>query len=179
MNIVSALVGLSIAGTAMPMIADMSLAPVIAQKRAINFGLAEQRAVTYAAMNEGQDELAELPEGCELEQAGDGAVTITCTEGVNQFRASVSRTFRTSIELGYAGNQRVFQFPTPEKYSGHQCPVYDAWGVYGYNDQYAEALGGACIPREAWTEGKYFESNPDAWMFDIHMHNGWDPHPDY
>ena len=178
MNIVSALVGLTIAGTAMPMIAELSLAPVIAQKRASNFGLAEQRAVTFAALHEGQDALADAPDGCELEQL-EGAVSITCTEGEGKFRATVTRSFKTEVDLGYAGNQRVFQYPTPERYSGHQCPVYDAWGVYGHNDQYAEALGGACIPREAWTEGKYFESNPDAWMFDIHMHNGWDPHPDY
>ena len=179
MQLVTTIVSLSIAGTAMPMVAQMALTPAITQVKTNNFAIAEQQAVTYAARNEGQDELAEVPENCELDQAEAGVVSITCTQGVKKFKAVVTRTFRSSIELGYAGNQRVFQYPTPKKYSGHQCPVYDAWGVYGYNDQYEKALGGACIPREAWTEGKYMGSDPDAWMFDIHMHNGWDPHPDY
>ena len=52
MNLVSAMVGLSIAGIATPALMDMSLAPVIAQKRAANFAVAESQAVSFTAKNE-------------------------------------------------------------------------------------------------------------------------------
>ena len=45
MNIVSTMVGLSIMGTPAPMIMEMTLAPVVAQKRAQNLGIAETSAV--------------------------------------------------------------------------------------------------------------------------------------
>ena len=60
-----------------------------------------------------------------------------------------------------------------------QCPVYDPWGVYGYNDQYYKALGGACMPEVAWTQTKYQFSNPDEWLYDINNIKGWGDHPDY
>ena len=41
MNIVSAMVGMSIMGAALPMVAQMSIQPSIAQKKAENFGVAE------------------------------------------------------------------------------------------------------------------------------------------
>ena len=59
MNIVSTMVGLSIVGAASPMMLDMSLAPIIAQKRATNFGIAESAAVVFSAQYEGK--LEEYP----------------------------------------------------------------------------------------------------------------------
>ena len=51
MNIVSTMVGMSImAGAAAPMM-QMSIAPIEAQKRAQNLGIAESAAVTFAAEN--------------------------------------------------------------------------------------------------------------------------------
>ena len=55
MNIVSVMIGMSIVGASAPMMLDMSLAPIVAQKRALNFGVAETAAVTYAAANEFTD----------------------------------------------------------------------------------------------------------------------------
>ena len=49
MNITSMLVGITVMGIAAPQIANMSLQPVIAQKRAENFGVAESAAVIFAA----------------------------------------------------------------------------------------------------------------------------------
>ena len=68
---------------------------------------------------------------------------------------------------------------TPTRFSGHQCPQQDAWGVYGYNDQYYDVLGGACTPRDIWNENKYIFSNPDAWLWDANGFNGYGDHPDY
>ena len=52
MNIISTVVGLGIASTAMPMIAQMAVTPAVVQRKANNFGVAETAAVTYAALNE-------------------------------------------------------------------------------------------------------------------------------
>ena len=54
MNIVSTIVGLSIMGAAAPSILTMSIAPVEAQKRAKNLGVAETAAVVFAATYEGK-----------------------------------------------------------------------------------------------------------------------------
>ena len=68
---------------------------------------------------------------------------------------------------------------TPTRFSGHSCPYYDEWGTNGYNDQYYEALNGACIPIPVWTQTAYQFSNPDAWLYDVNNYNGWGMHPDY
>jgi hypothetical protein len=101
MNIISTMVGLSIAGASAPMLMDMSLAPVIAQKRALNFGQAEAAAVSYAAANEyTEDDLTEPPAGCS-NQALDAEVLsweITCRAGVD-----------TQFETGHLGKNREVQ----------------------------------------------------------------------
>ena len=81
-------------------------------------------------------------------------------------------------EVEGAATGREFQFETPTRFSGHQCPQHDQWGVYGYNDQYYEALGGACTPRDIWNQSKYQFSDPDAWLYDVNNINGWGHHPD-
>ena len=59
MNIISALVGVTIMGAAAPSVMQMSIAPIEAQKRAENFGIAESAAVTYAANYEGTTDTPE------------------------------------------------------------------------------------------------------------------------
>ena len=49
MNITSAVVGISLMGTAMPMVVNMTIQPLMAQKRAENLAVAESAAVGYAA----------------------------------------------------------------------------------------------------------------------------------
>ena len=53
MNIVSMAVTGALMGIIGPGVAQMAIQPVIAQKRAANFGVAESRAVGYSALNEG------------------------------------------------------------------------------------------------------------------------------
>ena len=170
MNIVSSLVGISIMGTAMPMVAQMTIEPMQAIKRAENFAVAETAAVVFAATYEGTLDIPENTDTC-VAAARDGtenAYSVTCTHGAGQYVQSVTRAFRLAVpekavdDVSGASTSRTFQFETPTRFSGHQCPQHDQWGVYGYNDQYYEALGGACIPRDIWNQSKYQFSDPDA-----------------
>ena len=186
MNIVSTMVGLSIVGAASPMMLDMSLAPIIAQKRATNFGIAETAAVVFAAQYEGKIDIPpSSTDTCTSEEREDtkNAYSVTCTHGDGKFVQSVTRAFRLAVpdsELdGESNVEREFAFETPTRYSGHQCPIYDAWGTNGYNDQYYSALGGACTPNKAFTQTAYQFSHPDEWLYDINNFNGWGNHPDY
>jgi hypothetical protein len=84
MNIVSIMVGMSLMGAAAPIVMDMSLQPVIAQKRATHLGNAEALAVSYAAANEGQPTLVgAVPDACTRAQDPDSpdAYTISCSSG--------------------------------------------------------------------------------------------------
>ena len=101
MNLTTVLVTLVIAGSATPGIAKLALQPVIAQKRATNFGVAEMQAVTFAAKNEGKTSLTKIPEQCGLDDIGNNAFTITCWEGKRKYRMVATRAFRqgTSSEI--------------------------------------------------------------------------------
>ena len=174
-------------GMAAPSVMKMSIAPHVAQLRAKNLGVAESAAVIFAATYEGKLDIPEDTETCtsEAREGTENAYSVTCTHGSGQYVQSVTRAFRLAVpDKGLDGTDgaistREFQFETPTRFSGHQCPIHDQWGVYGYNDQNYEALGGACIPRDGWNQPKYQFSNPDAWLYDINNRNGWGDHPDY
>ena len=186
MNIMSAVVGTTIMGVTAPMVAQMSIAPYQANKRAENFGIAETAAVVYAATYEGTLKVPENTDTCvaAAREGTENAYSVTCTHGSGKYVQSVTRAFRLAVPdkgLDDTGTEtnREFQFEKPTRYSGHQCPIYDQWGVYGYNDQYYEVLGGACTPRDIWNQSKYQFSDPDAWLYDVNNINGWGYHPDY
>lgn len=199
MNIISSVVGLAIMGTAMPMVAQMTIQPHMAQKRSENFSIAESAAVTYAATNEGAPSLGRVPSECSVTNIVDNAYSVTCTHGQNQYIQKVTRSFILGVcddndgnnghgnsggydcsnPGGYANNARVFDHASPKKFSGHQCPTYDTWGVNGHNDLYEKALGGACIPEALWSKEIYRASNPDNWLYDVDNYNGWGSHEDY
>ena len=168
------------------MMLDMSLAPMIAQKRATNFGIAETAAVVFAAQYEGKTDIPpSSTDTCtsEAREETENAYSVTCTHGDGKFVQSVTRAFRLAVpdsELdGGSNTEREFAFETPTRYSGHQCPIHAAWGTNGYNDQYYSALGGACTPNKAFTQTAYQFSHPDEWLYDINNFNGWGNHPDY
>ena len=187
MNIMSTVVGLSVMGMAAPSIMKMSIAPHVAQLRAKNLGVAESAAVIFAATYEGKLDIPVDTDTCTSEprEGTENAYSVTCTHGSGKYVQSVTRAFRLAVPDSGLDNAddvastREFEFETPTRFSGHQCPIHDQWGVYGYNDQYYEALGGACIPRDGWNQPKYQFSNPDAWLYDINNRNGWGNHPDY
>ena len=175
MNIISTMVGLSIMGASAPMMMDMSLAPIIAQKRAQNFGVAETAAVVFAATYEGTLDTPSNTDTCtsEAREGTENAYSVTCTHGSGKYVQSVTRAFRLAVpdsELNStdgADTTREFAFETPTRYSGHQCPTYDRWGTNGYNDTNYEAHNGACIPNDGWNQTNYQFSHPDAWLYDI------------
>ena len=183
----STMVGLSIMGAAAPTIAQMSISPYEAQLRAKNLGIAESAAVVFAATYEGGlDTPPTVTDTCtsETRENTDNAYSVTCTYGSGKYVQSVMRAFRLAVpDQGLDGEggsgEREFQFETPTRYSGHQCPIHDPWGVYGYNDQYYTALNGACMPQDAWNQTNYQFSDPDAWLYDINNIKGYGNHPDY
>ena len=187
MNITSVVVSSALMASLAPAVANMSIQPFVAAKRAENFGVAETAAVVFAARYEGTLDIPENTDTC-VAAARDGtenAYSVTCTHGSGQYVQSVTRAFRLAVpdersdDVDGTDSSRQFQFETPTRFSGHQCPQHDAWGVYGWNDQYYEALGGACTPRDIWNQPKYQFSDPDAWMWDANNFNGWGNHPDY
>ena len=160
MNIISTMVGLSIMGAAAPSMMTMSIAPFEAQKRAQNLSIAESAAVTYAAQHEGATQLSTAPSGCDLDRTNFPAITITCTEGENNYVQTVSRSFRLRADdlscddndgnNGHGnsnGNDcsnpgkgkkdkdtasRSFPFPiNPYGFSGIECHGYENWGTSG------------------------------------------------
>lgn len=192
MNLVTIMVGFSIMGVATPMILDMSLAPVIAQKRAQNFGAAESAAVTYSAAHEGKEvNLPEPPSGCELiSLTNDGlAWKIKCLKGDGQMKAEASRSFRVlplineGIDGGTGangtGSAREFARETPAKDEFYHAYCYqdDPWGLDWF-DRHPN-LDQPCKPRATETEQAYLDSDPDAWLFDINQWDGWSSHPKY
>jgi len=187
MNIVSTMVGLSIMGAAAPSMMTMSIAPFEAQKRAQNLGVAETAAVVFAAQHEGKLEIPGNTDTCtsEARENTDNAYSVTCTYGTGKYVQSVTRAFRLAVpdegldDAGGSSTVREFAYQTPTRFSGFSCPYYDEWGTNGYNDQYYEALNGACIPLPVWTQTAYQLSTPDAWLYDVNNYNGWGHHPDY
>ena len=187
MNIVSTMVGMSIMGAASPMLLTMAISPAEAMKRAENFAVAETAAVVFAATYEGKLDLPQDTSTCisALREGTENAYSVTCTHGDGKYVQSVTRAFRLAVpdtELdggGATDTSRQFAYETPTRFSGHQCPTHDSWGVNGYNDQYYSALGGACIPYDGWNQTRYQFSDPDSWLYDINNRNGWGQHPDY
>ena len=187
MNIVSTMVSMSIMAGATVPVMNMAIAPAEAAARARNFGIAETAAVVFAATYEGKLDIPENTETCvaAAREGTENAYSVTCTHGSGKYVQSVTRAFRLAVpdegldEADGADNSREFAFQTPTRFSGHQCPQHDQWGVYGYNDQYYEALGGACTPRDIWNQSKYQFSDPDSWLYDVNNFNGWGDHPDY
>ena len=187
MNIVGTMVGMSLMASASPMVMNMAIAPAEAAKRAQNFGVAETAAVVFSAQYEGTTDTPVDTDTCvtEAREGTENAYSVSCTHGSGKYVQSVTRAFRLAVPEKDLDNGdgvatgRQFQFQTPTRYSGHQCPIEDPWGVYGYNDRYYQALGGACMPEVAWTQVKYQFSDPDAWLYDINNIKGWGDHPDY
>ena len=179
MNITSVVVSASLMATLAPAVANMSLQPMMASKRAENFSTAESTVVTFSAKAEKDNTIPDVPDDCELGELGDGAYSITCEAGDGQFKQTVSRSFWIEDDSGgYTNPTRAFAFETPDEFSGHQCPPNDPWGVIYYNDHLEAGHLAACTPTVAWNRNKYLNSNPDDWLYDI-SNFGFGVHPDY
>ncbi len=138
MNIATVTVSAALMGLIALGVAQMSIAPVIAQKKATNFGIAESAAVVFAAQYEGGEEQPVATDVCTPTDLGNRSWQVTCEEGEGQFFTTVTRAFRLMPEDTEGTSTRTFPHDTPTDYSGDQCPVYDSWGVNGYiNDSSA------------------------------------------
>lgn len=172
MNIVSTLVGLSIAGVASPMLLDMSIAPVIAQKKAQNFGLAESAAVLYVALNRHKTDFDDLDVPVdECTRSGSAAaVNIACTFGQDDFAQTVARAF-VLPPPGSGGITFQRERPQGEYAFYRHCPNdpdspwYDPWGVNGYNDNFVED-GYICLPGPA-QGGLDPDDDMSTWLWDL------------
>ncbi len=207
MNLVSAMVGLTVIGAAAPAVMNVSLQPIIAQKRANNFAIAESTAVSYAASHEGAESLTlPPPEGCKTEPLRSEAHSVTCSYGDLSYVQTVTRSFRlipppscddndgnnghgnsggydcsNPGNSGFVKDLRVFDFPPPPGFTGHQCLITDNWGLDtdAFDREKNKWKGMSCTPNAAWHSAFYLDSDPNAWMYDINKHNGWGEHPDY
>ena len=133
MNITSLVVSAAMMGTLLPGITSMSLAPVIAGKRATNFTIAEAAAVSIAANAERQNSLPDtLTEGCSYTKEDDPVYTVECRAGTGTaFEQAVERTFRLEItgrgglpvttDLDRDGFDDVSGMPT------HYFECYSGW----------------------------------------------------
>ena len=101
MNITSMVVSCAMMGTLLPGVTSMSLAPVIAGKRAVNFTQAEALAVTVAADSERANvapAAADLPTGCVYTIEDEPVYTVECRAGIDTpFEQAVERSFRLEI----------------------------------------------------------------------------------
>ena len=181
------MVGMSLMAGASPMLMTMAISPAEAAKRAENFGVAETAAVVFAATYEGKTDPPEDTDTCvsRLREGTANAYSVSCTVGSGKYVQNVTRAFRLAVpdssldSSDNADTSREFAYETPTRFSGTQCPIYDTWGVNGFNDLNYQALGGACIPHDGWNQTKYQFSHPDNWLYDINNRNSWGTHPDY
>ena len=182
MNIVSTMVGITIMGAAAPSVLTMTLAPVEAQARALNFSKAETSAVAFSGQWEGEKSSSwgtNYPSNCEAPAStslNGLAWDILCWGGKHTKRGDakdsnyyqeVTRSFRLASSA--AGTSFSWNQPVPDNIGAHQCHKGDSWGSnlpQGYNALY-EDVTGACVPRVAWTQEKYLASDPEKWEYDL------------
>ena len=151
MNLVSSLVGLSIMGTAMPMLTQMAITPTIAARRAENLLLVLLQQWLFRA-NEGASAVATAPDGCTLDDLGQRAWSITCEEGENTHQARVTRSFRLAllkeevlIPTNHAHSRRITST------GAHQCHVRSV----GHKLRNDWPTLGQCIPQVLWSKDAY------------------------
>lgn len=189
MNIVSVLVGITIAGIAAPSIVRLSLAPVVAQAKATNFSIAEAAAVAFSGNYEGStnnDWSSSVPSNCNnpVSTSSNGiAWDITCSGGDldSPYYQEVTRSYRLASSAG--GSSYSWNNSIPLNIGAHQCPPGDEWGLAfrGFNETYGDALG-ACVPQVAWSDNAYEESNASQWQYDLRGYadmKGYPTHPDF
>ncbi len=184
MNLVSAMVGISIAGIAAPTILEMSVTPIIAQKRAKNFSEAESAAVIFAATNEGASDVASPPDNCDLDSTNPPAYTITCKHGTGKYMQTVSRSFRTAIIQSRNSQNGMWEYPEPSKGFTHiECHAHENWGINtdAFDMENNVWVKKSCMPSliRGNNGTNYHASDINSWKYNINNWNGWGDHKDY
>ena len=152
MNLVSAMVGISMATTAMPMVADMVIQPVIAQRRAMNFAAAETAAVTFATLAQDkytvpEDQLADI---CSVELIEERTYNVTCTQGEGEFKGQAVRAFSLLDEvansLTVTTDDDLNGFDDTTGMPTHYFQCYSGWTGVGTLKNNCELGGPYVIP---------------------------------
>lgn len=193
MNLVSTMVGLSIMGAATPMLMDMSLAPVIAQKKANNYASAESITAIYQAQNQSKTDISQLdpppsdPGDCDLNTNGL-AVTISCDEGDGDFLQTSKRSFVLTSSPTSSSSLRNNWPPKPTGFKRSPCHAEDDWGLNtsAYSADTNAWRSKPCMPLIVWNSmnmpndltSAFHKSDPNNWRYDINGFNaGY--HKDY
>ena len=178
------MVTMVIMGIIAPSVHTVAMIPITTQAKNANFQQAELSTVMYMTKSMKDEELAAVPDSCELttEDAELQNYTIECEHGSHpKTIATASRSF-SLYDPGamgvYDNPDRSFAFEAPSRYSHVECPVNDPWGVMYYNDHLKAGHLDACLPAPVWSEARYLESNPDDWLYDLSDH-GYGKHPDF
>ena len=128
-HLTTTVVATAIMGLVAPGVARMATQPMIAQQRASNFGVAETKVVTFAAINEGNETIDMSSfddENCELKEPEARAYTIRFWEGEGQIYLEAERAFRLEVNNNtFTNPQRQFAWAAPLEHSHHQRHAND------------------------------------------------------
>jgi len=151
MNLASITVSAALLGFLAPPIAQMSIQPIVAAKRANNFSIAESAAVLYAATAEKTSELPTVSDICDLDESESSVdkYTITCTSGSKPFTQVVSRSFRlghNGFGLEITTDDDLDGFDDTTGMLTHYAECYSGWkGVEGQTLKNNCELGGPYV----------------------------------
>lgn len=150
MNILTVTVSAAIMGTLIPGVMTMSIAPVLAGKRAENFAVAETAAVSYAAAAHNKYTLPDVPDGCELEQVQDRTYNVICTHGEKTLRQTVTRAFTLLDEIASSltvtTDDDLDGFDDTTGLPTHYFQCYSGWTGVGTLKNNCELGGPYVIP---------------------------------
>ena len=156
MNILTVTVSAAMMGVLMPGVMTMSLAPILAGKRAENFATAETSAVSYAAAAHDKYTLPDVPDGCKLTLVQDRTYNVTCTHGENTLKQSVTRAFtlldEVASSLTVTTDEDKDGFDDTTGLPTHYFQCYSGWKGDGFKNN-CELGGPYVIPAYAHLYG--------------------------
>ena len=153
MNILTVTVGAAMMGVLMPGVMTMSIAPVLAGKRAENFAVAETSAVSYAAVAQDKYTLPTIPAGCTVTLVVDRTYNVTCSHGQNNLRQTVTRAFtlldQIASSLTVTTDDDLNGFDDTTGLPTHYFQCYSGWTGEGTLKNNCELGGPYVIPAYA------------------------------
>lgn len=153
MNLLTITVSAAMMGVLLPGVMTMSIAPVLAGKRAENFAVAETSAVSYAATAHGKYTLPTVPSGCTVTLVQDRTYNITCSHGENSLKQSVTRAFTLLDEIASSltvtTDDNVDGFDDTTGLPTHYFQCYSGWTGVGTLKNNCELGGPYVIPAYA------------------------------
>ena len=156
MNITSLMVTTALLGIITPGVVQVSLYPMVAQKRATNFGIAESAAVSFASAAEQATTMPPTPDSCDDPVlTGDDSYEITCFEGSDPYQMSAMRAFRLAANntspsgLGVYSDDDLDGFDDITGLPTHYWECYSGWKGVGSVKNNCDLGGSYVIPAYA------------------------------